>query len=167
MTNQEIKQASDPMKKKASDRRGLGLSVEQKLELSQMMRQEQDYNRLQMDQRESYIYGVSHKRRRAARAERFLEPGMLQAAEEEEMREEAWQKEQRKNRISFMLRSFAAVILLVIVILMQFENLSIGGVDYQNLIDSLQSEEFINGIDFEELIPYTEEEQKKEGQEKN
>ncbi len=149
------------------------LSVEQKLQLSHMMRQEQDYNRMQMDEREMFVYGALHKknRRRNAKyagggkspggygAAKGRAPGMLTAAEEEAAEEEAWEKEQKRNRISLMIRGFAAVLLFTIVLLMRFENLSIGGVDYQNLIDSLRSREFINGIDFEELMPYTNEEQ--------
>lgn len=41
-----------------------GLSVEQKLELSHMLRQEQDYNRLQMDQREMLVYGAKSRNRK-------------------------------------------------------------------------------------------------------
>jgi hypothetical protein len=84
---------------------------------------------------------------------------MLQAAESEEEQEIAWQKMQKRNRMSFMMRGFFSVLLFVIVLLMRFSGLKIGSVDYQNLIRSLSSEEFINGIDFEELIPYTDKEQ--------
>ena len=44
-----------------------GLSVEQKLELSHMLRQEQDYNRMQMDQREMLVYGAKSRNRRGKR----------------------------------------------------------------------------------------------------
>ncbi len=36
---------------------------------------------------------------------------------------------------------------------MRFAGLKFGEVDYQNLVDSLSSEEFVEGIDFEEVIP--------------
>lgn len=142
-----------------------GLSVEQKLELSHMLRQEQDYNRMQMDKREMLIYGKSAARRKKKRYNDMLKSGygrtsMLQAAEMEEAEEEAaWQKMQKRNRISFVTRGFFSVLLLMIVLLMRFAGLKFGSVDYQNLVDSLGSEEFINGIDFEEIIPYTDKEQ--------
>ncbi|MCI8737342.1 MAG: hypothetical protein HFI11_10260 [Lachnospiraceae bacterium] len=142
-----------------------GLSVEQKLELSHMLRQEQDYNRMQMDQREMLVYGAKSRNRRGKRyQDTILKSGygrtsMLQAAESEEEQEIAWQKMQKRNRMSFMMRGFFSVLLFVIVLLMRFSGLKIGSVDYQNLIRSLSSEEFINGIDFEELIPYTDKEQ--------
>ncbi len=142
-----------------------GLSVEQKLELSHMLRQEQDYNRMQMDQREMLVYGAKSRKRRGKRfQDTILKSGyartsMLQEAESEEEQEIAWQKMQKRNRMSFMMRGFFSVLLFVIVLLMRFSGLKIGSVDYQNLIRSLSSEEFINGIDFEELIPYTDKEQ--------
>ena len=49
-------------KQAAKKERG-ALSVEQKLELSHMLRQEQDYNRMQMDQREMLVYGAKKKNR--------------------------------------------------------------------------------------------------------
>lgn len=79
---------------------------------------------------------------------------MLRAAENEDAEAEAaWQKMQRRNRISFVTRSFLSVLLFVIVLLMRFAGLKFGEVDYQNLVDSLSSEEFVEGIDFEEVIP--------------
>lgn len=80
---------------------------------------------------------------------------ILHAAEDEQEQDIAWEKMQRRNRISLVIRSFLSVLLLVIVLLMRFSGLSIGGVDYQNLINSLSSDEFVKGIDFEELITYT------------
>ena len=143
-----------------------GLSVEQKLELSHMLRQEEDYNRLQMDKREMLIYGRSSAfKAKKKRYNDMLKSGygrtsMLQAAENENAEAEAaWQKMQRRNRVSFVTRSFFSVLLFVIVLLMRFAGLKLGSVDYQNLINSLGSEEFINGIDFEEVIPYTDSEQ--------
>lgn len=135
-----------------------GLSVEQKLELSHMLRQEQDYNRLQMDQREMLVYGAKSRNRKEKKYNDMLRSGygrtsMLHAAEDEQ--DIAWEKMQRRSRISLVIRSFLSVLLLVIVLLMRFSGLSIGGVDYQNLIDSLSSDEFVKGIDFEELITYT------------
>lgn len=140
------------------ERERSGLSVEQKLELSHMLRREQDYNRMQMDQREMLVYGT--KSRNGRKYGDMLRSGygrtsMLHAAQEEQDEEIAWQKMQRRNRISFVIRGFLSVLLLVIALLMRFSGLRIGSVDYQNLIDSLASEEFINGIDFEELITYT------------
>lgn len=137
-----------------------GLSVEQKLELSHMLRQEEDYNRLQMDKREMLIYGRSSAfRAKKKRYNDMLKSGygrtsMLQAAENEDAEAEAaWQKMQKRNRVSFVTRSFFSVLLFVIVLLMRFAGLKLGSVDYQNLINSLSSEEFIDGIDFEELMP--------------
>ncbi len=49
-------------KQAAKKERG-ALSVEQKLELSHMLRQEQDYNRMQMDQREMLVYGAKSRNR--------------------------------------------------------------------------------------------------------
>lgn len=141
-----------------------GLSVEQKLELSHMLRQEEDYNRLQMDKREILVYGRSAIRAKKKRHNDMLKSGygrtsMLQAAENENAEAEAaWQKMQKRNRVSFVARSFFSVLLLVIVLLMRFAGLKLGSVDYQNLVDSLSSEEFINGIDFEELMPEPENE---------
>lgn len=134
------------------------LSVEQKLELSHRLRQENDYNRLQMNRREELVYGKLFRGKSA----------MLRAAQDDKEKEEAsyeqrYLKERRRNRRSLLFRSFTAVLLLVIVLLMKFENLEIAGIDYQNLIASLQSKEFINGIDFESLIPYTDREQEGEG----
>lgn len=162
-----VKQISKEKERENAPKRSR-LSVQQKLELSQMMRQEQDYNRYQMGQREMFVYGAGRSRKGRGFSKYTggisgsygSTPGMLQAAETEEMaREQEWEKEQKRNRVSLMIRGFLSVLLFVIVLLMRFENLSIGGVDYQNLIASLQSEEFIKGIDFEELIPYTNEEQ--------
>lgn len=142
-----------------------GLSVEQKLELSHMLRQEQDYNRMQMDKREMLVYGKSALRGKKKRQSDLLKSGygrtsMLQAAENEDAEEEAmWQKMQRRNRISFATRGFLSVLLFVIVLLMRFAGLKFGSVDYQNLVDSLSSEEFVNGIDFEEIIPDMNQEQ--------
>lgn len=142
-----------------------GLSVEQKLELSHMLRQEEDYNRLQMDKREMLVYGRSAVRGKNKRYNDTLKSGygrtsMLQAAENEEAEAEAaWQKMQKKNRASFVARSFLSALLFMIVLLMRFAGLKIGSVDYQNVVDSLSSEEFVNGIDFDELIPYTDSEQ--------
>ncbi len=147
------------------------LSVEQKLELSHMLRQEQDYNRMQMDEREMLVYGALPKRKRENKYAAYGRasggygntrtgmPGMLQAAEEDAEQEKAWEKEQKRSRVSLIIRSFLAALLLMVVLLMRYENLSIGGVDYQNLLESLQNQEFINGIDFDELMPYTNEEQ--------
>lgn len=138
-----------------------GLSVEQKLELSHMIRQEQDYNRLQMDKREMLVYGKSAVRAKKKRYNDMLKSGygrtsMLQAAENEDAEAEAaWQKMQKRNRVSLVTRGFLSVLLFVIVLLMRFAGLSFGSVDYRNLLDSLNSEEFINGIDFEEVIHYT------------
>lgn len=142
-----------------------GLSVEQKLELSHMLRQEQDYNRLQMDKREMLIYGKAAFRGKKKRQSDLLKSGygrtsMLQAAENEDAEAEAaWQKMQKRNRISFVTRGFFSVMLFVIVLLMRFAGLRIGSVDYQNLLDSLSSEEFVNGIDLEELMPDVDQEQ--------
>ena len=136
--------------------------MEQKLELSHMLRQEQDYNRLQMDKREMLVYGKSALRGKKKRQNDMLKSGygrtsMLQAAENEDAEAEAaWQKMQRRNRISFVTRGFLSVLLFVIVLLMRFAGLKFGSVDYQNLVDSLSSEEFVNGIDLEELMPGTE-----------
>lgn len=139
------------------------LTVEQKLELSHMLRQEQDYNRMQMDQREMLVYGAKSRKRKERRyRDAGLKSGygrtsMLQAAEAEDAEAEAaWQKMQRRNRVSFVIRGFLSVLLFMIVLLMRFAGLKIGTVDYQNLINSLSSEEFVNGIDFQELIPETE-----------
>lgn len=134
-----------------------GLSVEQKLELSHMLRQEQDFNRMQMDKREMLVYGAKSRKRRygdAGLKSGYGRISMLQAAEsEEEQQEIAWKKVQKRNRISLMIRGFFSVLLFVIVLLMRFSGLKIGSVDYQNLVSSLSSEEFVNGIDFEEVIP--------------
>ncbi len=145
------------------------LSVEQKLELSHMLRQEQDYNRMQMDQREMLVYGAKSRNRRERRyRDAGLKSGygrtsMLQAAEAEDAEAEAaWQKMQRRNRISFVIRGFVSVLLFVIVLLMRFAGLKIGSVDYQNLVDSLKSEEFVNGIDFELMIPDVEDGQEEQ-----
>ena len=78
----------------------------------------------------------------------------------------AWQKMQRRNRVSFVIRGFVSLLLFMIVLLMRFAGLKIGTVDYQNLINSLSSEEFVNGIDFEELMPEMEDGQSMPGQEK-
>lgn len=92
---------------------------------------------------------------------------MLQAAEAEDAAAEAaWQKMQRRNRVSFVIRGFVSLLLFMIVLLMRFAGLKIGTVDYQNLINSLSSEEFVNGIDFEELMPEMEDGQSMPGQEK-
>lgn len=154
------------IKGQAAKQERRGLSVEQKLELSHMLRQEQDYNRLQMDQREMLVYGAKSRNRRDKKyGDSILKSGygrtsMLQAAEVDEAAQDAaWQKMQKRNRISFMIRGFISVLLFMIVVLMRFSGLKIGSVDYQNLVNSLSSEEFINGIDFEELIPYTDKEQ--------
>ncbi len=142
---------------KGQERRGL--SVEQKLELSHMIRQEQDYNRLQMDKREMLVYGKAAAREKKKKYNDMLKSGygrtsMLQAAEAEDAEAEAaWQKMQRRNRASFMTRGFLAVLLFMIVLLMRFAGLSFGSLDYHNLLDSLKSEEFINGLDLEELVP--------------
>lgn len=142
---------------KGRERRGL--SVEQKLELSHMLRQEQDYNRLQMDKREMLVYGKSAVRGKKKKYNDMLKSGygrtsMLQAAENEDAEAEVmWQKMQRKNRISFVTRGFFSVLLFVIVLLMRFAGLKFRDVDYQNLMDSLGSEEFVDGMDFEELMP--------------
>lgn len=148
-----------------------GLSVEQKLELSHMLRQEQDYNRLQMDKREMLVYGKSAARAKKKKHNDMLKSGygrtsMLQAAENADAEAEAaWQKMQKRNRASFVTRGFLSVLLFMIVLLMRFAGLKIYSVDYQNLLDSLKSEEFVNGIDFEELMPTTEggEEQERQG----
>ena len=140
-----------------------GLSVEQKLELSHMLRQEQDYNRMQMDKREMLVYGKSAARAKRKKYNDTLKSGygrtsMLYAAQSEDAEAEAaWQKMQRRNRISFVTRGFVSILLFVIVLLMRFAGLRIGSVDYQNLVDSLSSEEFVNGIDFEEILPSGEE----------
>lgn len=138
-----------------SERRGL--SVEQKLELSHMLRQEQDFNRMQMDKREMLVYGTKSRKKKyrdAGLKSGYGRTSMLQAAEsEEEQQEIAWQKMQKRNRMSLMIRGFFSVLLFVIVLLMRFSGLKIGSVDYQNLVSSLSSEEFVNGIDFEEVIP--------------
>ena len=159
--------------KQAAKRDKRALTVEQKLELSHMLRQEQDYNRMQMDQREMLVYGAKSRNRREKRyRDAGLKSGygrtsMLQAAEAEDAAAEAaWQKMQRRNRISFVIRGFVSVLLFVIVLLMRFAGLKIGTVDYQNLINSLSSEEFVNGIDFEELMPEMEDGQSMPGQEK-
>ncbi|MDE6950135.1 MAG: hypothetical protein K2P64_04365 [Lachnospiraceae bacterium] len=146
---------------KGRERRGL--SVEQKLELSHMLRQEQDYNRLQMDKREMLVYGKSVVRGKKKKYNDMLKSGygrtsMLQAAENEDAEAEAmWQKMQRRNRISFVTRGFISVLLFVIVLLMRFAGLKFWDVDYQNLMDSLGSEEFVDGMDFEEMMPEIEE----------
>lgn len=133
--------------------------MEQKLELSHMLRQEEDYNRMQMDKREMLVYGKSAVRGKRKKYNDMLKSGygrtsMLRAAENEDAEAEAaWQKMQRRNRISFVTRSFLSVLLFVIVLLMRFAGLEFGEVDYQNLVDSLSSEEFVEGIDFEEVIP--------------
>lgn len=94
-----------------------GLSVEQKLELSHMLRQEQDYNRYQMDQREMLVYGAKSKKKDKRYRDTGFRSGygrtsMLQAAEQEEQQQEIeWQKMQRRNRISFMIRGFFSVLL--------------------------------------------------------
>lgn len=146
---------------KAADRgkEKRGLSVEQKLELSHMLRQEQDYNRLQMDKRELLVYGKSAMRGKKKKYNDMLKSGygrtsMLRAAENEDAEAEAlWQKMQRRNRVSFMTRGFLSVLLFVIVLLMRFSGLKFGSLDYQNLMDSLRSEEFVDGIDLEEILP--------------
>ena len=137
-----------------------GMSVERKLELSHMLRQEQEYNRLQMDKREMLVYGrpVGGKNR----YNNILKSGygrtsMLQAAENEDAEAEAaWQKIEARNRVSFVTRGFVSVLLFMIVLLMRFSGLKLYGVDYQILVDSLKNEEFVNGIDFEAIMPYTE-----------
>lgn len=151
--------------KQAAKKERRALSVEQKLELSHMLRQEQDYNRMQMDQREMLVYGAKSRNRwdrryrDAGLRSGYGRTSMLQAAEAQEAEAEAaWQKMQRRNRVSFVIRGFVSVLLFMIVLLMRFAGLKIGTVDYQNLVDSLSSEEFVNGIDFEELIPEMEEE---------
>lgn len=151
-------------KDRGKERRGL--SVEQKLELSHMLRQEEDYNRMQMDKREMLVYGKSAVRGKRKIYNDMLKSGygrtsMLRAAENEDAEAEAaWQKMQRRNRISFVTRSFLSVLLFVIVLLMRFAGLKFGEVDYQNLVDSLSSEEFVEGIDFEEIIPGEDEDRK-------
>ncbi len=130
--------------------------MEQKLELSQ----EQYYNMMQMDQREMLVYGAK-KKNRTERTYKNVGAGsgygrtsMLQAAEAQEAEAEiAWEKMRKRNRISFVVRGFVSVLLFVIVLLMRFAGLKIGSVDYQNLVSSLRSEEFVNGIDLEELLP--------------
>ena len=146
-------------KQAAKKERG-ALSVEQKLELSHMLRQEQDYNRMQMDQREMLVYGAKKKNRtertykNAGAGSGYGRTSMLQAAEAQEAEAEiAWEKMRKRNRISFVVRGFVSVLLFVIVLLMRFAGLKIGSVDYQNLVSSLRSEEFVNGIDLEELLP--------------
>lgn len=147
-----------------------GLSVEQKLELSHMLRQEEDFNRLQMDKREQLVYGRSALRGRRKKNSDMLKSGygrtsMLRAAESEDAEAEAaWQKMQKRNRASFMVRGFISVLLFVIVLLMRFSGLKIGSVDYQNLVDSLSSEEFIEGINFEEFAPEGESDQQGQDQ---
>lgn len=142
-----------------------GLSVEQKLELSHMLRQEQDYNRLQMDKREMLVYGRAAARAKKKKYNDMLKSGygrttMLRAAESEDAEAEAaWQKMQRRNRASFVTRGFLSVLLFVIVLLMRFAGLKFGDVDYQNLLESLGDKEFVDGIDFEEIIPAGEGEQ--------
>lgn len=141
-----------------------GLSVEQKLRLSHMLRQEEDYNRLQMDKREMLVYGKAAVKEKKKKYNDMLKSGygrtsMLQAAENEDAEAEAaWQKMQKRNRVSFAARGFFAVLLFMIVLLMRFAGLRIYSVDYENLLDSLKSEEFINGIDLEELMPEPENE---------
>ena len=137
-----------------------GLSVEQKLELSHMLRQEQDYNRLQMGQREMLVYGAKSRNRKEKRYNDMLRSGygrtsMLHAAEDTGEQDIAWEKMLRRNKVSLVMRGFLSILLLVIVLLMRFSGLSVGGVDYQNLMDSLSSDEFVKGIDFEELFSYT------------
>lgn len=150
-----------------------GLSVEQKLELSHMLRQEEDFNRLQMDKREQLVYGRSALRGRRKKGSDMLKSGygrtsMLRAAESEDAEAEAaWQKMQKRNRASFMVRGFISVLLFVIVLLMRFSGLKIGSVDYQNLVDSLNSEEFIEGINFEEFAPEGESDQQGDGQQQS
>ena len=111
---------------------------------------------MQMDQREILVYGAKSRNRREKRyRDAGLKSGygrtsMLQAAEVEDAEAEAaWQKMQ----VSFVIRGFVSVLLFMIVLLMRFAGLKIGTVDYQNLINSLSSEEFVNGIEFEELVP--------------
>ena len=159
--------------KQAAKRDKRALTVEQKLELSHMLRQEQDYNRMQMDQREMLVYGAKSRSRRekiyrdAGLKSGYGRTSMLQAAEvEDAAAEAAWQKMQRRNRVSFVIRGFVSLLLFMIVLLMRFAGLKIGTVDYQNLINSLSSEEFVNGIDFEELMPEMEDGQSMPGQEK-
>lgn len=135
-----------------------GLSVEQKLELSHMLRQEEDYNRLQMDRRELLVYGKAARGRRKKYND-MLKSGygrtsMLRAAEAEDAEAEAaWQKMQKRNRASLVMRGFISLLLFVIVLLMRFSGLRIGSVDYQNLVDSLSSEEFVDGMNLEEFMP--------------
>ncbi len=101
--------------------------MEQKLELSHMLRQEQDYNRMQMDQREMLVYGAK-KKNRTERTYKNVGAGsgygrtsMLQAAEAQEAEAEiAWEKMRKRNRISFVVRGFVSVLLFVIVLLMRF-----------------------------------------------
>lgn len=149
------------LKGRAAKQEKRGLSVEQKLELSHMLRKEQDQNRLQMDKREMLVYGKAAFRGKRKRYNDALHSGygrtsMLQAAENEDAEAEAaWQKMQKRNRVSLVTRGFLSVLLFMIVLLMRFAGLQIYSVDYQTLMDSLRSEEFINGIDFEELITYT------------
>lgn len=120
-----------------------------------------------MDKREQLVYGRSALRGRRKKSSDMLKSGygrtsMLRAAEAEDAEAEAaWQKMQKRNRASFAVRGFISVLLFVIVLLMRFSGLKIGSVDYQNLVDSLNSEEFIEGIHFEELAP--EEESDKQG----
>lgn len=136
-----------------------GLSVQQKLELSHMLRQEQDYNRLQMDKREMLVYGKAAFRKKKKRYNDALRSGygrtsMLQAAENEDAdAEAAWQKMQKRNRISFVTRGFLAILLFMVVLLMRFAGLRIYNMDYQYLLQSLKNEEFIDGIDSREIIP--------------
>ena len=53
--------------RQAAKKEKKALTVEQKLELSHMLRQEQDYNRMQMDQREILVYGAKSRNRREKR----------------------------------------------------------------------------------------------------
>lgn len=161
MAERERGTDSSVIRGKAGGQERRGLSVQQKLQLSHMLRQEQDYNRMQMDQREMLVYGAKGRGRKEKKYGDRLHSGygrtsMLQAAEQEDERQEAaWQKMQKRNKVSLVMRGFISVLLFTIVLLMRFAGLKIGGVDYQNLINSLSSEEFINGIDFEQIIPYT------------
>lgn len=141
------------------------LSVEQKLELSHMLRQEEDGNRLRMDRREMLVYGrvpgrmpgrmpSGGRNRYGDRLKSgYGRTSMLHAAEQEDAEEEAaWQRMRRRNRASFMARSLISAFLFVVVLLMRFSGFTLRGVDYGNLIDSLRDEEFINGIAFEDII---------------
>ena len=60
-------------KDRGKERRGL--SVEQKLELSHMLRQEEDYNRMQMDKREMLVYGKSAVRGKRKKNKDMLKSG--------------------------------------------------------------------------------------------